>query len=263
MPLPSTEHGRYFIDARVVKIKLDDGTLYQVFRHFFEQHSPIFVEEYLSNEDADYIHLADVTRIDFDRFLSLMYPSALGKCDVKTPEEWISVLRLATKWSFVDLRVLAIGQLRFDATPIDRIAAARELDVPEWLLPAFIDVCMAPKWLTQEDAERLGLSTVVEIGRIREEMHKAFERSYYDRWTPMDVEKAIIAANLAPTPPRPDTFNLDGYQSSWVSRVTTPDALSPVRTPWMCSRDGLGSLVLTPEERVAHGTHSQLCFNDA
>ena len=54
-------------------MQLDDGTLYNVFRHFFEQ-SPTFVEKYLSADDVEVIYLKDVSRVDFDRFLSYMYP---------------------------------------------------------------------------------------------------------------------------------------------------------------------------------------------
>ncbi|KAI5890027.1 uncharacterized protein SCHCODRAFT_02630666 [Schizophyllum commune H4-8] len=166
---PTVNHERFSdMDTRSVKFKLDDGTMYNVLRHFFEQ-SASFVEEYLSAGDVDVVELKGVSRADFDRFLSYMFPSSLGKCDITTSEEWLSILRLADKWRFTDLRAHALGMLKSTASPIDRILIAREFDVPDWLLPAFIDICMAPDPPSEAEAEQLGLSALVKIGRVREQ----------------------------------------------------------------------------------------------
>ncbi|KAL1700673.1 hypothetical protein EV121DRAFT_182793, partial [Schizophyllum commune] len=173
-------HPLYYLTDGNLKLQVHDGTIYNVHRYFFDAYSSRFAEEYLSevdlvDEEDHAIKLSDVSRQDFDRFLSLIYPScvSLDVRDIHTADEWLSVLRLATRWSFGDLRALAIRELEPIASAVDKVVIARELGKPEWLLPALVDVCMAPQWLNLEDAERLGIRTVVEVGRIREEMRNA------------------------------------------------------------------------------------------
>ena len=57
--------------------QLDDGTLYNVHRHFFERHAPRFAELYLRGEQQDILEIHDVSSIDFQRFLSIIYPTCL------------------------------------------------------------------------------------------------------------------------------------------------------------------------------------------
>ncbi|TRM67178.1 hypothetical protein BD626DRAFT_566211 [Schizophyllum amplum] len=193
-----TKHSKYYLKDGTVEFQLDDGTLYKVHRYFFEEYSSKFAEEYLGDDASQGpVKLPGVTGRDFDTFLTMIYPVQLGMRDVKTADEWLSVLRLATKWSFTVLRHLALAEFSPIASPIDKIAAARELDVSRWLLPALVKVCEAPKWLTLEEAERLGMQTVVEIGRIREESRTIKSK-------PMSVIRAIVDAGLAPPLPVKD-----------------------------------------------------------
>ncbi|KAI5890013.1 uncharacterized protein SCHCODRAFT_02669226 [Schizophyllum commune H4-8] len=204
---PTVNHERFYMDTRSVKFKLDDGTLYNVFRYFFEQ-SPTFVEEYLSQDDVEVIYLKDVSRVDFDRFLSYMYPKSLGKCDVNTSEEWTSVLRLASKWGFTDLRAHSLEKLESTAAPIDRILIAREFDLPKWLLPAFVDLCTAPEPPTLEAAEHLGLPAVVNIGRIREKVIRAGGAR---NMGPFVLEQAVVDAKLAKGPAGPQIIQMPQF----------------------------------------------------
>ncbi|KAL1760311.1 hypothetical protein FB107DRAFT_287133 [Schizophyllum commune] len=213
--LPTTKnHPRFFLDPRTVEFVLDDGTLYRVFRHFFELHSPEFVAKYLLDDSSGPVQLFGVSGVDFDRFLSLMYPSELAGCDVKTPSEWISVLRLAIKWSFPALRARAIKEIERIGNVVDKICVAREfgglelgegLDTQQhddelkalqlWLLPAFTEACTTPKWLASislDDAERVGAATILQIGRLREELRDAGTGGEFG------VGKAIRELGLAP-----------------------------------------------------------------
>ncbi|KAL1738771.1 hypothetical protein HDZ31DRAFT_69637 [Schizophyllum fasciatum] len=152
-----TQTHRFYLKDGNLKFKLDDGTVYNVHRHFFETHSPRFAAEHLRDELTGFITLPDVASADFQRLLSIIYPSNLGKCDVQTVEEWASVLRLASKWSIHSLCEVALAEIEPRATPVDKVAIAREFG-------------LAP--LEYEDAMRLGMRTVIEIARInREELH--------------------------------------------------------------------------------------------
>ncbi|KAI5890045.1 uncharacterized protein SCHCODRAFT_02630719 [Schizophyllum commune H4-8] len=167
---PPQTHRFYLKDGNI-KFKLDDGTLYNVHRYFFETYAPNFSYEYLHNEGLAPIKLPGVSSVDFQRFLTIIYPTKLGKCDIKTVDEWTSVLRLATKWSIESLRNLAVEEIVPQASPFDKVSVAREFELGwDWIVPAFVDICSRPASLTRAEAEQLGLPTVVEISRIREDV---------------------------------------------------------------------------------------------
>ncbi|KAL1663705.1 hypothetical protein GGF50DRAFT_127790 [Schizophyllum commune] len=202
--LNTKKHNRFYMDPRTIQLMLDDGTLYRVFRQSFEEHSSAFATQYLADCSEDEpIKLSGVSSVDLDRFLSLMYPSELATCELLTADEWISVLRLSHKWSFSGLHARAIREIKLVGTAVDRIASAREfgdLDkLQEWLLPAFTETCTASDWLqttTVGDAERLGAGTLLHIARIREDARRT-KKKIGSR----AIERAIVAAGLAPAPP--------------------------------------------------------------
>ncbi|KAI5890035.1 uncharacterized protein SCHCODRAFT_02466928, partial [Schizophyllum commune H4-8] len=165
---------RFYLKDGNIEIQLEDGALYNVHRYFFETHAPKFAKEYLRgsalSDDSPVIRLPNVSYVDFERFLSIIYPTNLGKCDIASVPEWTSVLRLATRWGAASLRDLAIEELKSKALdPVDKIAIAREFRLgPTWLAPAFAEISTRPSRLTRAEAERLGLHSVLEVGWIRE-----------------------------------------------------------------------------------------------
>ncbi|TRM68875.1 hypothetical protein BD626DRAFT_579628 [Schizophyllum amplum] len=164
---PERASSRFYLEDGNAKFELDDGTLYNIHRYFFNEHSPIFTKQHLHGARGKVIKLPDVLRVDFDRFLAFIYPTKLGRNDIQTVDDWTSVLRLAMRWSIPTLRDLAIAEIEPKASPVDKIVIAREFDLgATWIVPAFTAICQAPKWLNYEDAERLGMHTVVEVGRI-------------------------------------------------------------------------------------------------
>ncbi|KAL1712977.1 hypothetical protein EV715DRAFT_212649 [Schizophyllum commune] len=170
---PSKGDPRFSLSDGNIKFKLDDGSVYNVHRSFFEVHSPKFAAEFLCNSHAEVVRLPEISSVDFECFLSMIYPTAIGEFDVHTVAEWTSVLRLATKWSFDRLRALALREVEAIATAVDKIVLAREFDFGDaWIEPALKALCAAPGWLEYEEAERLGLHTVFEIGRARERLRK-------------------------------------------------------------------------------------------
>ncbi|KAL1680553.1 hypothetical protein EV122DRAFT_207622, partial [Schizophyllum commune] len=221
--MPSThpsfkKHPRFYLDPRTVELLLDDGTLYRVFRYSLELHSPTFATQYLADSaDEGPIRLPDISSVDLDRFLSLIYPAEIATPILTTAAEWTSVLRLAHKWSFVALLRRAIREVYRLGSVVDKIAVAREFgdldsngcgglsvqgtpsgltELQDWLLPAFVEACTTECWLdgvSEEDAERLGAGTVLKVARIREANRKAGPKDLA-----YDVERAIVDAGLAP-----------------------------------------------------------------
>ncbi|KAL1714332.1 hypothetical protein EV715DRAFT_209811 [Schizophyllum commune] len=136
-------HNRYFIPDGNLDLELEDGTVYRVHRHFFTQYSEDFASEYLSGPAlSSFARLKGVEAQDLDRFLSLIYPTKIGESDISTADEWLSVLRLAERWAFVDLRKLAREKLNALALPAEcddiapfpeRAKVAGESGFTDWL----------------------------------------------------------------------------------------------------------------------------------
>ncbi|KAF5322025.1 hypothetical protein D9619_002125 [Psilocybe cf. subviscida] len=69
---------------------------------------------------------------DFEAFLCFLYPQAKT---LTTYEEWLGVLRLATRWDFFEMRDKAIAALDplISGRPADKIHVGTELRVQKWL----------------------------------------------------------------------------------------------------------------------------------
>ncbi|KAI5897007.1 uncharacterized protein SCHCODRAFT_02698332 [Schizophyllum commune H4-8] len=205
-PPDHRKHDRFYMDPRTIKLVLDDGTLYRVFRQSFATHSTLFAEEYLAGRGDDEVtKLPGVSSVDLDRFLSLMYPSEVATCELSSAQDWISILRLAHRWSFPTLRARALREIELVGSAVDKIATAREFGDLEpskqWLMPAFVEACTTRSWLgsvSVQDAERLGAGTILALAKIREEMREVGGRKY-------DTENAIAAFGLATERPKTRT----------------------------------------------------------
>ncbi|KAL1687891.1 hypothetical protein GGG16DRAFT_116537 [Schizophyllum commune] len=223
---------RFYLKDGNIKFELNDGSLYNVHRYFFDTHAPKFADEHLRDlppsDDSTIIKLPNVNNVDFERFLSIIYPTNLGKSDISTVPEWTSVLRLATRWGVASLRDLAIQELESKASdPLDKIAIAREFGLGTWLAPAFAEICTRPERLARAEAERLGLHSVLEIGWIREELAR---RAGND--PPFDVLGAVRAS---------EALMAGGQgQARNAGQSTEPSPSSPVYS------DGTGSALITP-----------------
>ncbi|KAH6867909.1 hypothetical protein BKA70DRAFT_1029404, partial [Coprinopsis sp. MPI-PUGE-AT-0042] len=90
-----------------------EGVVFQLPKYRFVEESEVFIEMVAKNGGDGPIDL-DVALVDFESFLKAFLPRASAMYNNRpklTKEEWISVLRLSTKWLFNDLRQLAISYL--------------------------------------------------------------------------------------------------------------------------------------------------------
>lgn len=128
--------------------------------------------------DEKPILLPQVAAEDFEALLGLLYPPAFGVYDIPVLQ-WCSILSLATKWEFDSIRTLALTQLNtFPSTAIasvDRIILARRLQLPEWILPPFVDLVCRSNTLSLDEARKLSLEDVVTLAMAREEIKKTQE----------------------------------------------------------------------------------------
>lgn len=167
-----------------------------VFRDMFEI-PPTVGETIEGTSDLTPIRLDGVVALDFERLLSILYPPVIGE-HTATLEEWISILQLATRWLFDDIRSLAIRELaNFEVEPVQKVAIALQNDIPEWLHPCYMALCERHNPLSVEEARRLGVEVVAQLARARE----VFRDQRYKR----DVDLSHIVSDVFGTiPPVPD-----------------------------------------------------------
>jgi hypothetical protein len=85
-------------------------------------------------------------------------------------EDWTVILRLAHRWSFHEVKDLAVRELqKLDSPDIDRIVAYHDCEVDRNLLiPRYAALCHREQPLELEEGQRLGLETTLMIARARE-----------------------------------------------------------------------------------------------
>lgn len=82
---------------------------------------------------------------------------------------WITILELATRWKFPNVRDLAVRQLqKLDMKPVERIITYDKYNLDKsLLLPAYTLLCKQPS-RSVEDGKQLGMPTVLKISEARE-----------------------------------------------------------------------------------------------
>lgn len=87
-----------------------------------------------------------------------------------TAEDWAGILDLAHRWSFPEIKHLSIRELEsLPMDNVDRIVLYHKYDIDRKLLiPSYAALCEAEKFVSIEDALRLGMETVLQLSRARE-----------------------------------------------------------------------------------------------
>ncbi|EIM79450.1 uncharacterized protein STEHIDRAFT_30913, partial [Stereum hirsutum FP-91666 SS1] len=146
-----------------------ENVLYRIPSHPFIRKPSKLAARFLDAVDtAKNVTLEDVSSCEFEAFLSVLHPTDFEHGDVHSVEDWIFVLRLATRWGFESIRKLAINRLDPIATPIDKIVEGKACGVEKWLVPGFADLCNRAGCLTKEEGRRLGVDDVIFIASMRE-----------------------------------------------------------------------------------------------
>lgn len=91
------------------------------------------------------------------------------KPSIVSIEDWVALLSIATRYVFDQIRDLAILEISKQMLdPVKKIMLANKYNIPQWLTPAFLDLCKRPEPISDSEAETLGLRTVVRLARARE-----------------------------------------------------------------------------------------------
>jgi hypothetical protein len=97
--------------------------------------------------------------------------TAVPKTPTLSKDEWISVLKLANLWDFIEVRNLAIEQLTSYAGSLDcieRILFARKFDVSAWLQSGYVELARRKAVVSAEEAGKIGWETALQICQLRE-----------------------------------------------------------------------------------------------
>lgn len=206
---------------------LVENHLYRIHSHFFERESLFFRQKFQSAEgeergssDNNAYTLDDVKSEDFARFLWVFYNPKYSLYEAPL-ETWLSILHLANRWSFCNVKELTVRELeKIPIEPVDKIAVYHEYSINKlYLIPAYIAVCKRDKPLTFAEGIKLGMETVLRVADARERARQRAAESgirspTFDDFEDSEMEsmvKEVFGITSRPTSPIPQTSTSSTY----------------------------------------------------
>ncbi|KAJ7625579.1 hypothetical protein FB45DRAFT_750865 [Roridomyces roridus] len=168
-------------DTHLLGWETVENQLFKVPGYRFENHSEVFKTaselpvpgSAEGQSDEDPIKLGGVSSVDFERFLSVLYPSNLNKFASLPKDHLISVLKLATLWRILDVRDFAIDNMDRHVTgTAEGIFLGRTYHVAKWLRSGYYALARSPGStliFSEVDLQLIGWDTVVKLYRVREQ----------------------------------------------------------------------------------------------
>lgn len=119
-------------------------------------------------------------------------------------DNWITLLSISTRLEFEAIRKRAIQEIN-DAdknilSPIDKIVLAAQHNVPEWLAPAYGDLCRRDEPLEEAEAVKIGYRKTVLLARAREALRD-------DSWVRVPMKGPPIFPPESPSPDYPQNYS--------------------------------------------------------
>ncbi|KAJ7157740.1 hypothetical protein C8R46DRAFT_852931, partial [Mycena filopes] len=159
-----------------------ENILFKVPRWQFERHSGVFATTFSlpqpgeggveGSTDEHPLLLNGIKAKDFKALLGILYPlSIIPKIPILSSQGWISVLKLATLWDFIEVRDLAIGKLEEYAESLDEIARiqlGRDYDVSTWIRSGYTELAQRKSPISSEEAAKIGFEVALQICQLRE-----------------------------------------------------------------------------------------------
>lgn len=253
----SFQHERFYFSDGNLKLQVVD-TVYLVHSYLFTMHAHTFPPVVTAMPNVGHYKphiLENVERIDFDRLLACLYPRELMVEEARSPDEWTSILKLASKWGFESLYKRAVKEIDSLASPIDKVVLGREYGISELLFPGYLALCQSRVPLSEEEGEQLGLKDVIKIYRVRQESWGQDGRAIASENLLAKVR--TWAATVARPPSAQVPTSLLSYPSSppeircppsYVPRPSSPKILHH-RNYSSASRADTGSWVFTDPDR--------------
>ncbi|KDR81819.1 hypothetical protein GALMADRAFT_58610 [Galerina marginata CBS 339.88] len=110
---------------------------------------------------------------DFKNLMKALYPKSISLRLSLLKSEWVSILKLSTKWYFLKLRAMAILELNSmqELTSIEKITLGRENKILSWVTAGFLDLAQREATITDDEALAVDLNyitTAYRLFRVRE-----------------------------------------------------------------------------------------------
>jgi hypothetical protein len=123
-----------------------------------------------------------------------------------TIEEWTSILDLAHRWGFEEVKALAVRELeKISMEDVDRIVLYHKYFVDRtFLLPRYKALCIRDKSIAVEEGEKLRLETALRIGTAREQVRSWRPATVPDGFKDCDVRITQLLTELF-VPKKPET----------------------------------------------------------
>ncbi|KAG6916752.1 hypothetical protein DXG01_005497 [Tephrocybe rancida] len=197
----------YYMEMITFKV---EGVLFRVPAHLFRSETTFF-DSLL--DDRKIIVRDDVAKSDFRVLLKLLYPMTFAVVRTLSDREWISVLKVSTKWLMREIRHMAIDRL--SSAPlahVDRVVLAKECSILSWLRSTYLTLMDVKSELSHHDKltmEKLGLESSFKLHCARESvfprragttaMRKKIDEAFGVELETLDDRSAIERAVLAQT----------------------------------------------------------------
>jgi hypothetical protein len=171
-------HNQYYITGADLIVLVED-TLFRIHRYFLTRDSAHFRNELPSppspgdlskgSSDNNPLVLNDVLKVDFERLLWVFYNPKYSLYDAGI-EEWISVLKLAHKWDFIEAKALAIREIEnISVPPLRKVVLYQTYEIDRNLLkPALTALTIRDEPLEIEEGREIGLETAMGVAKARE-----------------------------------------------------------------------------------------------
>jgi hypothetical protein len=181
-----------------------ENNLFRVHRYFFTRDSSFFLEKLphppppgefsKGSSDNNPFVLEDTLRVDFERLLWIFYNEyvfyssfpmtsniylrkySIYEADV---EQWSSILKLAHKWDFVEVKAFALRELELQEMPaLDKIILYHSQDIDRNLLQAaYTALTIRDESITIEEGYQLGMETALRLAHAREKARAPGKRA--------------------------------------------------------------------------------------
>ncbi|KAK1225149.1 hypothetical protein PQX77_011931 [Marasmius sp. AFHP31] len=185
---------KYYIDEKMVVLHVDN-TLFRAHRHLLRRESDVFEHMFSSPQPAEGaegesddnpIVIPDVTRAEFVALMDYLYEGSFfkDKAPRKTsPEEYINLLSIATRFVCIEARQEAIKRIEsYGLNPIQKLVLADTYDIPQWLMPSYIELCKRDNPLTPDEALWIGAEKAMSIAKAREIIRSSPETRQMPGW---------------------------------------------------------------------------------
>ncbi|KAF9075509.1 hypothetical protein BDP27DRAFT_1037695 [Rhodocollybia butyracea] len=159
-------HERFFFPDGDIDFRVHN-VVFRVHRHFFRNLG------FFAYPSVD-LDLCGFRPSDFASLLSIFYPKTYGTLEIRSVEEWDSVLKVVTTLGMKDIQDLAATEILKIATPVDRIVLAKKYEIHnglrDWTIPAFRELCTMSQPLSEAEGNRIGVEGLIDLAKMKHEL---------------------------------------------------------------------------------------------